>query len=92
VIHRHWAGVCASCSTHVVYAGRMLARMGWAAILLGVFRKSAAPAARDQFDSVLAAWWVPENISAFLIAAASLLIGGALWACATHFAHAKEES
>jgi hypothetical protein len=87
LIHRHLARICASRSTHVAYAGRMLAWSAWAVILLGVFRQSAAPAALDRFDIVLTAWWVPENVSGFLLAAASLLIGVALWACAKHFEH-----
>jgi hypothetical protein len=93
LIHRHLARICVGRSAHVAYAGRMFAWSGWAAMLLGVFRKSAAPAALDQFDIVLAAWWVPENVSGFLFAAAMLLFGVALWACATHFEHdAGEES
>jgi hypothetical protein len=88
-LRRYLMRVCTSRPAGVARAGRMLAWIGWAAILFGVVRKSAAPTAMHQFDLVLSGWWIPENISGFLVAAASMLAGLALCASAQHFEYSE---
>ena len=87
MIHRPLARLCAGRSKHIAHVGRIIGWSGWAALLFGVLHKSAAPDALARFDLPLAAWWIPENIPGFLAAAAAILGGVALWACATHGEH-----
>jgi hypothetical protein len=91
LIHRHLARACARRPNHAAHTGRIAAWCGWAALLFGVLRKSAAPDTLARFDLVFPAWWIPEDVSGFVAAAALLLAGVALWAYATHCVHAENE-
>ncbi|HTH45741.1 MAG TPA: hypothetical protein VL528_11735 [Oxalicibacterium sp.] len=87
MLHRYLARACASHPRHVVRAGRILAWSGWAAILFGVVRKSAAPSALAQFPLTLPAWWIPQDAAGFLFAAATLLAGLTVWAAGKKLEH-----
>jgi hypothetical protein len=91
-LHHQLAKTCGSRPGYVVRTGGLLAWAGWAAILFGVVRKSAAPAALEQFPLLLSNWWIPEDIAGFLFAAAIVLGGLAVWASGKKLEHFDTES
>ncbi|HWT72493.1 MAG TPA: hypothetical protein VN361_09925, partial [Oxalicibacterium sp.] len=80
MLYRRLTQACERRPGYVLHAGRMLAWTGWAALLFGVARKSAAQSALDQFPAMFSGWWIPQDGSGFLLAGAAVIGGLTLWA------------